>query len=106
MGTQRTGEADAMITLAENRYGKSRVRLVKVKRHPDGHDEEHGVLVGTDFIGRVHGRVWQRVDRFLAGSQPAGLRCTSHAFRKDLGASPHTRKAASYYICAIERRMP
>ena len=24
--------------LAENRYGKSRVRLVKVKRHPDRHD--------------------------------------------------------------------
>ena len=27
-----------MIGLAENRYGKSRVRLVKVKRHPDRHD--------------------------------------------------------------------
>jgi urate oxidase len=27
-----------MITLAENSYGKSRVRLVKVKRHPDRHD--------------------------------------------------------------------
>jgi len=27
-----------MITLAENRYGKSRVRLVQVKRHPDRHD--------------------------------------------------------------------
>lgn len=27
-----------MIGLAENRYGKSRVRLVKVKRHPDLHD--------------------------------------------------------------------
>jgi urate oxidase len=27
-----------MMTLAENRYGKSRVRLVRVKRHPDGHD--------------------------------------------------------------------
>jgi len=27
-----------MIALAENRYGKSRVRLVKVKRHPDRHD--------------------------------------------------------------------
>jgi urate oxidase len=31
-------EADPMITLAENRYGKSRVRLAKVKRHPDRHD--------------------------------------------------------------------
>ena len=27
-----------MIALAENRYGKSRVRLVQVKRHPDRHD--------------------------------------------------------------------
>ncbi len=27
-----------MITLAENNYGKSRVRIVKVKRHPDRHD--------------------------------------------------------------------
>jgi len=27
-----------MITLAENRYGKSRVRIVRVKRRPDRHD--------------------------------------------------------------------
>jgi urate oxidase len=27
-----------MITLAENKYGKSRVRVVKVKRHPDRND--------------------------------------------------------------------
>ena len=27
-----------MITLAENRYGKSRVRVVKVKRHPSHHE--------------------------------------------------------------------
>src|SRR5580693_2354587 len=27
-----------MITLAENSYGKSRVRLAKLKRHPDRHD--------------------------------------------------------------------
>jgi urate oxidase len=33
-----TGEADPMITLAENSYGKSRVRLARVKRHPDHHD--------------------------------------------------------------------
>src|SRR5271165_5101397 len=38
MVIRRTGEADCMITLAENRYGKSRVRIVKVKRHPDRHD--------------------------------------------------------------------
>jgi urate oxidase len=38
MVLRRTGEADPMITLGENRYGKSRVRLVKVKRHPDRHD--------------------------------------------------------------------
>src|SRR5580658_5564010 len=38
MVTRRTGGADAMIALAENSYGKSRVRLVKVKRHSDHHD--------------------------------------------------------------------
>ena len=38
MALRPTGEADAMITLAENRYGKSRVRVVKVTRHPDRHD--------------------------------------------------------------------
>src|SRR5258708_26714532 len=38
MVTRRTGEADPMISLAENRYGKSRVRVVRVKRHPDRHD--------------------------------------------------------------------
>jgi urate oxidase len=38
MVSRRTGEADPMITLGENRYGKSRVRLAKVKRHPDRHD--------------------------------------------------------------------
>ena len=27
-----------MISLAENQYGKSRIRLVQVKRHPQGHD--------------------------------------------------------------------
>jgi urate oxidase len=27
-----------MVALAENRYGKSRVRVVRVKRHPDRHD--------------------------------------------------------------------
>jgi len=31
-------EVDPMITLAENSYGKSRVRFAKVKRHPDRHD--------------------------------------------------------------------
>jgi urate oxidase len=38
MGTQRIVEAERMATLAENRYGKSRVRLVQVKRHHDRHD--------------------------------------------------------------------
>src|SRR5271154_1915146 len=27
-----------MVALGENRYGKSRVRLVRVKRRPEGHD--------------------------------------------------------------------
>jgi urate oxidase len=31
-------EAEQMIELGENRYGKSRVRLVRVKRHKDRHD--------------------------------------------------------------------
>jgi urate oxidase len=38
MDIRRTVEADPMITLAENSYGKSRVRLAKVKRHPDRND--------------------------------------------------------------------
>src|SRR5271169_7092402 len=33
-----TGEADLMIKLAENSYGKSRVRLARVKRHADHND--------------------------------------------------------------------
>jgi urate oxidase len=52
MALQRTGEADAMITLAENRYGKSRVRVVKVKRHPERHDFREwtlDILVEGDF---------------------------------------------------------
>src|SRR6202042_532434 len=36
--TQLIEEADPMIELAENRYGKSRVRLMKVTRHSHGHD--------------------------------------------------------------------
>jgi len=41
-----------MITLAENRYGKSRVRVVKVKRHPGGHelrDWTVEILLAGDF---------------------------------------------------------
>ena len=41
-----------MTALAENRYGKSRVRLVKVKRHPDRHDFREwtiDVLLEGDF---------------------------------------------------------
>src|SRR5580698_10905738 len=38
MGTRPIEEAEAMISLAEDRYGKSRVRLVRVKRRPEGHD--------------------------------------------------------------------
>jgi urate oxidase len=38
MVTPRIGEADPMITLAENSYGKSRVRLAKVKRYRDHHE--------------------------------------------------------------------
>jgi urate oxidase len=38
MVTPLTGEVEPMSLLAENSYGKSRVRLVKVTRHPDRHD--------------------------------------------------------------------
>ena len=38
MDIRPTAEVDSMIMLAENSYGKSRVRLAKVKRHPDRHD--------------------------------------------------------------------
>ena len=41
-----------MITLAENSYGKSRVRLAKVKRHPDRHDFREwaiDILLEGDF---------------------------------------------------------
>jgi len=59
MDLRRTGEADAMITLAENRYGKSRVRVVKVTRHPDRHDFREWtleILLEGDFESCfVHG---------------------------------------------------
>jgi urate oxidase len=38
MDTPRTGGADGVIALAENRYGKSRIRVVQVKRRGDRHD--------------------------------------------------------------------
>src|ERR1700675_539950 len=38
MDTPRTGGADGLIALAENKYGKSRIRLVQVKRRGDRHD--------------------------------------------------------------------
>src|ERR1700676_1126672 len=38
MDMPRTEGADGVIALAENRYGKSRVRLVQVKRRGDRHD--------------------------------------------------------------------
>jgi urate oxidase len=38
MGTQRIGEVEAMSQLGENKYGKSRVRVVKVKRRTEQHD--------------------------------------------------------------------
>src|ERR1700726_2901166 len=38
MDSPRTEGADGVIALAENRYGKSRVRLVQVKRRGDRND--------------------------------------------------------------------
>jgi urate oxidase len=52
MGTRLIEEAERMATLAENRYGKARVRLVQVKRHPDRHDFREWtvqVLLEGDF---------------------------------------------------------
>jgi urate oxidase len=46
-----------MIELAENRYGKSRVRLMKVTRHPHGHDLREWtvqVLLKGDFDSAHH----------------------------------------------------
>jgi len=52
MDTPRIEGAEALIVLAENRYGKSRVRLVRVKRHADRHDFSEWqvqVLLQGDF---------------------------------------------------------
>src|ERR1700730_242959 len=52
MDTPRTEGADGVITLAENKYGKSRVRLVQVKRRGDRHDFREctvGILFTGDF---------------------------------------------------------
>lgn len=52
MDTQRTVGTERMATLAENRYGKSRVRLVQVKRHHDRNDFREWtvqVLLEGDF---------------------------------------------------------
>src|ERR1700719_5280377 len=38
MDTLPTGGVDGVIALAENKYGKSRIRLVQVKRRGDRHD--------------------------------------------------------------------
>jgi urate oxidase len=47
-----------MVRLAENRYGKSRVRLVRVKRHADRHDFREWtveILLQGDFAGCFEG---------------------------------------------------
>jgi urate oxidase len=52
MVTRRTGEAEFMIVVAENRYGKSRVRLVQVKRKSNLHELREwtvDVLLQGDF---------------------------------------------------------
>lgn len=52
MDTRHTGEHETMIAVAENRYGKSRVRLVQVKRRAGGHDFREWtveVLLQGDF---------------------------------------------------------
>ena len=62
-----------MIELAENRYGKSRVRLMKVTRHDHGHAGRDGADDGRCVRGARgvcarreragHGNVLQRVSR-------------------------------------------
>jgi urate oxidase len=52
MVTRLTGEAERMAKLQDNRYGKSRVRLVRVKRHGGVHDFREWsveVLLRGDF---------------------------------------------------------
>lgn len=52
MGIRPIGEAEHMAKLEENRYGKSGVRLVQVKRHADRHDFHEwtvDVLLQGDF---------------------------------------------------------
>jgi urate oxidase len=52
MAIQLIEEADRMVELAENRYGKSRVRLMKVTRHAHGNDLREWtvqVLLRGDF---------------------------------------------------------
>ena len=65
-----------MIELAENRYGKSRVRLMKVTRHEHGHDLRALLRSGADDvqIAAAIGALWgQRADRYseLRGLQSA-----------------------------------
>src|SRR5258708_18493842 len=59
MATPPTEEVEPMIELAENRYGKSRVRLMKVTRHDHGHDLREWtvqVLLKGDFnTAHLHG---------------------------------------------------
>src|SRR5271163_4695278 len=52
MDIQRTGEADQMTSLAENRYGKSRIRVARLKRTAERHDFREWtvqVLLQGDF---------------------------------------------------------
>jgi urate oxidase len=59
MATPLIEEAETMIELAENRYGKSRVRLMKVTRHEHGQDLREWavqVLLKGDFdTAHLHG---------------------------------------------------
>src|ERR1700685_568950 len=52
MDTRPIGEAEEMTPLAENRYGKSRVRLARVKRTPERHEFQEWtvqILLQGDF---------------------------------------------------------
>ena len=124
-----------MAALGDNRYGKTRVRLVRVKRHSEQHDfcewtvqillrgdfascfeeGDNSKILATDTMKNTvyslardssaacMGGIWQGVDRFPAGPQPASFTDGSHHMGEGLGAHRCGRKAAPHCFCANER---
>ena len=86
-----------MIELAENRYGKSRVRLMKVTRHPHGSDLREWavqVLLQGDFdTAHIEGDVVQKNLIIAEGAKFDGISQGSPIFSPD-----------SKHACYLERR--